>query len=61
MKLSKILIYILFLGLVGSQLSLIFMKVGLSDPYDYGYFVGKIIVVVITFIIFRIVLKFINK
>jgi len=37
------------------------MKVGLSDPYDYGYFVGKIIVVVITFIIFRIVLKFINK
>ena len=61
MRILKILVYVLFAGLILSQLLLLIRRLGITVPYDYGFILGKIIVICVALIVLRVITKYIDK
>ena len=61
MRILKILVYILAIALILSQLVAIVGKVGASESYDYGFIVGKVIVVVVVLMMLKWISKYLDK
>jgi uncharacterized protein YebE (UPF0316 family) len=61
MRILKILVYVLFAGLILSQLLLLIRRLGITVSYDYGFILGKIIVICVALIVLRVITKYIDK
>jgi len=61
MRKSKIILYILVSSLIVFQLLSIFKTIGNSDPYSFGFIIGKLIIIGFTLIIAKIISRFIDQ
>lgn len=61
MKILKLLLYLVIGGLILAQLFLIVKKIGNPDAYDFGFIVGKVLLIVLFLVLGKIAIKAINQ
>ncbi|MEM9820698.1 MAG: hypothetical protein AAF985_06480 [Bacteroidota bacterium] len=61
MKVAKILLWMVLLGLIATQLMALIQKVGNSDIFSYGFIVGKLLLIGLLIIIGKIATNAIDR